>query len=108
MTVAALAPGIEALAGAFLLALPTEDRRIQVQREATVGTLEQHEQPAPERPPEGLDVRLGEPQEEVANRVVTGKTLQAQQRVQDPIGPQPLGVGETLRADHDGHQERRE
>ncbi len=108
MTVAPLAPGIEPLARAFLLALAAKHRRIQVQREAAGGTLKQPQEPAPERPPEGLNVSLGEAQEEVADRVITGKALQPQQRVQNPIRPQPLAVGEALRPDHDRHQKGRE
>ena len=39
------------------------------------------------------------------DRVITWKTIHPQQRVQDPIGPQPLAVGEALPAHHDRHQE---
>ena len=51
-------------------------------------------------------MRLGEPQKEVADGVIAGKTRQAQHGVQDAIGPQPLAVGEALGADHDRHQKR--
>src|ERR1017187_8937645 len=101
MTVAALAWGIEAFARTFLFAFSAKDRRIQIQREAAVGTLHQQQQPAPERPPERLDVRLGEPQEKVADGVITGKALQTKHGIQDAIGPQPLAVGEALRPDQD-------
>jgi hypothetical protein len=47
-------------------------------------------------------------EEKVADRVITGKVFQPQHCVQDVIGAQPFAVGEALRPDHDGHQERRE
>jgi len=53
-------------------------------------------------------VGLGGAQEEVAHGVIAGETLQAQHGVEDVIGPQPLAMGEALRSDDDGHQERRE
>jgi hypothetical protein len=108
MAVAPLAPGIEPLARALLLALATEHRRIQVQREPRLGTLDQAEQPAPERPPEALDVGPGEAPEEVADGVIAGEALQPEEGVRDAVGAQPLAVGEALGPDHDGHEERRE
>ena len=50
---------------------------------------------------------LGEAEEEVADRVITGKALQPQQRVQNAIRPQPLAVGEALRPGNDRHQKGR-
>ena len=48
---------------------------------------------------------LREAEEKVADRVIAGETLQPQQGVQDAVGPEPFAVGETLCADHHGHQE---
>jgi hypothetical protein len=50
---------------------------------------QQAQQPAPERSPERLDLGLGETQEEVAEEVIAGKTLQTQQGLQDVVGAQP-------------------
>jgi len=86
MAVAPLAPGVEPLARPFLLAFPAEHRRIQIQRETLGRATEQQEQPAPERPPERLDVGLGKPEEEVADGVIARKTLQSQHRMQDVVG----------------------
>jgi hypothetical protein len=100
MAVAALAFGIEPLARTLLLALPAKHRGIQIQRETAGRAPEQPQMPAPERAPEKLNVGLGEPQKKVANGVITGKPLQPQQRVQDPVRAQPLAVGEALRPGH--------
>lgn len=104
MTLAPFAPGIEAPGRTFLSSLTTEHGGIQIQREAVGRALEQ-QQMLPERTPELLDVRLGEAEEEVADRVISGKAGQAQQRVEHLVGAQPLGVGEAARAHHHGHQE---
>jgi hypothetical protein len=73
-----------------------------------LGTLEQPQEPAPKWPPESLNLSLGEAEEEVADRVTTGKALQAQQGVQNTIRPQPLAVGQALCPDDDRHQKCRE
>lgn len=108
MTVAPLAPRIESLARPFLLSLPAEHRRIQVQREPGYRTPDQPQQPPPERTPERLDVRLPKPEEEVTDRVIAGKAGQAQHRVEDAVGAQPFTMGEPPSPHHDGHQERRQ
>ena len=105
MTVAPLAPGIEPLARALLLAFATEHRRIQVERAARLGTGRQAQEPAPERPPERLDVRLGKAEEEITNRVIAGETFQAEHRVQHAVGAQPVAVGEAPCADHHRQEE---
>jgi len=63
------------LARALLLAFATEHRRIQVEREALLGTGDQAQKPAPERPPELLEVGLGEAEEEMADGVITGENV---------------------------------
>jgi len=49
---------------------------------------------------------LRETQKEIADGVITGKAPQPQHRVQNPVRPQPLAVGKTLRAAHDRHHKR--
>ena len=105
MTVAPLAPGIEALACALLLTRPTEHRRIQVQRAAPGRTTHAQQHPAPGRTPELLDVGLGEAEEEMADRVSTGKAGPAAPRVPHTVSAQPFGVGEPTRA-HDDRQDK--
>ena len=105
MTFAATSLRVITFGGPLLLAATLEDGRIQIQTEAIGRDGEQRQKPAPERAPERLDVGLGEAEEKVANRVITGETLQAQQGVQDAVGPEPFAVGEALRADHHGHEE---
>jgi len=51
---------------------------------------------------------LGEPGEEVPDRVVAGKALQPQHGVRDLVGPQPFAVGEAARPDDDRHQAGRQ
>jgi len=85
--------------------LAVKNGGIQVQVKSLTGRGHHCQKPAPERTPKGLDFSLGEAPEKVADRIVTGKALDAQQSMQDMVSPQPLAVGKTPSAHHDGHQE---
>jgi hypothetical protein len=108
MTVVSLAGGIVALARALLLAFAAKHRGIQVQGKALGRTAQQAQRPAPERTSERLDVPLRKAQKEVADGIVAGKARDPQQRVQNPVGPQPLRMSKTLRAGHHRHHKGRQ
>jgi len=96
--------------GVTHLGFPSRHNTVESRSSAKppLGHLSNKSSQRQERPPEGLDVPLGEAQEKVADGIITGKALQPQHGAQDAIRPQPFTVSETLRADHHRHQKRRE
>src|SRR6266568_8742083 len=108
VTLAAFTPRIVTLGRSLLLALATQDRRIQIQEKPLQQRYNRSGRPTPQRPPERFDLRLGEAAEEIALRVVARETRDPEQRVQSAIAAQPVGVGETAGAGDHGEDKRRE
>lgn len=85
-----------------------QHRRIQIQREARLGTTQQPQQPAPQRRPETLDARLSETMEESTHRVGPRPTGQVQQRGERAGRAGHFRVRETARAHHHADEESRQ
>jgi len=92
----------------FLPAVAFEDRRIQVQAVAFGSRGYALHLPLHQRREQTLDITHAELPEQIADCVVGGESLQAQQRLQGTVSTQPVGVREALGAQQHGDQKRGE
>src|SRR5262249_51616997 len=81
----------------LLVPVALEPRGIQIQAVARGAFRQSFELPGPQAIEKSLALPLPEALEQVANRVVDGKTRNSQQRVQGGVGTQQAGVREAPR-----------
>src|ERR1700747_2577285 len=79
----------------LLLTIALEDSRIQVQRVALGARRQTLHLPLGQRFEQALHLSHAKAPKQVADGIVSGEPLQAQQRVQSAIGAQHTGVCET-------------
>ena len=90
----------------FLLAVTLEHGGIQIQGVALGAQRQPLHLPLGQRLEEALDLAHAKLAKQIADRVVGGKPLHAQQRMQRLIAAQQACVSEALGAHQHGHQER--
>src|SRR5580693_4246458 len=92
----------------LLLAITLEYGRVQVQRVAVGSWRQTLHLPFRHWFVEALHLAHAESAKQIADRIVGGKSVHAQQRMQSSIAPQQTGVSETPGAQQHRYQERRE
>src|SRR5579884_226434 len=80
-------PRVVAFARSFLSPGALQDGRVQVQAEALFALRQPLPLPRPQRLEEFVDQLLAKPPEQVANRIVGGKSLDPHQRPRAPDHP---------------------